>query len=116
MEYRRSDIKGGTYFFTVNLAERSKSLLVDNIDLFRNVINEVKQRHPFRMDAIVVLPDHIHTVWTLPSNDANYPKRWMLIKSGFSRQLPKTERINKSRVEKVNGEYGKGDIGAFNTR
>ena len=104
MRYRRDDTKGGTWFFTVNLAERNKTLLVDKYELLRNVMNKVKQHHPFILDAMVVLPDHIHAMWTLPPGDNDFPTRWGLIKSGFSRLLPKTERINKSRIRK--GERG----------
>ena len=97
-------MKGGTYFFTVNLAERDKTLLVDEIDTLRNVTNNVKRQHPFKLDAMVVLPDHLHAIWTLPENDNDFKTRWMLIKSGFSQQIPKRERINKSREAK--GERG----------
>ncbi|NOQ15249.1 MAG: transposase [Methyloprofundus sp.] len=104
MRYRRADIKGGTYFFTVNLAERQKTLLIDEIDLLRTSINKVKREHPFQLDAMVVLPEHLHAIFTLPVNDNDYATRWMLIKAGFSRYLPKNERINKSRKSK--GERG----------
>ena len=104
MQYRRADVKGGTYFFTVNLAERNKTLLVDYIDDLRNAIKTVINNHPFKIDAFVVLPDHLHAIWTLPKNDADFATRWGLIKSGFSRCIPKTERINKSRITK--GERG----------
>ncbi len=104
MHYRRARIKGGTYFFTLNLAERKKTLLIDHIDNLRECLNTVKQRHPFKLDAMVVLPDHLHAMITLPNGDDDYAMRWMLIKQGFSRQLPKTERINKSR--KTKGERG----------
>jgi len=104
MQYRRADVKGGTYFFTINLAERKNTLLIEEIDKLRCVMNKVKKQHPFKLDAMVVLPDHMHAIWTMPNNDSDYPKRWMLIKSGFSRQLPKHETINKSRQRK--GERG----------
>lgn len=104
MKYRRADVRGGTYFFTVNLAERNKTLLVDEIDILRATINRVKQNHPFKLDAMVVLPEHLHALMTLPKNDNDFATRWMLIKSGFSRQLPKRERINDSRQAK--GERG----------
>ena len=100
MRYRRTKIKGGTYFFTLNLAERKKTLLIDEIDKLRYTINKVKKRHPFKLDAMVILPDHLHALITMPMNDEDYPKRWRLIKSGFSRQLPKNERINNSRKTK----------------
>lgn len=104
MHYRRADVKGGTYFFTVNLAERQSTLLVDEIDKLRSIMNKVKRQHPFKLDAIVVLPDHMHVMWTLPVNDNNFVTRWMLIKSGFSRQMPKGEKITQSR--KTKGERG----------
>ena len=91
MEYRRADIKGGTYFFTVNLAERKRTLLTDEIDTLRIVLNRVKKQHPFQLNAMVVLPDHLHALLTLPLDDSDYSTRWALIKSGFSRQLPKDE-------------------------
>ena len=100
MQYRRANVKGGTYFFTVNLAERNKTLLVDHVELLRREFARVKQSHPFKIDGIVILPDHTHTIWTLPKNDADFSTRWRLIKSGFSRQLPKEERINKARKSK----------------
>ncbi len=104
MKYRRADTKGGTYFFTINLANRNKTLLVDHIDILRQAINRVKKLHPFKLDAMVVLPDHLHAVMTLPNNDNNYPTRWRLIKAGFSRQIPEHEQITESRKKK--GERG----------
>jgi putative transposase len=109
MRYRRSNIGGGTYFFTVNLAERSGRLLVDHIARLRDALRIVKQRHPFHIDAMVVLPDHVHAIWTLPPGDVDYPMRWMLIKAGFSRRLPNGERINASR-------RGKGERGIWQRR
>ena len=104
MRYRRADTKGGTYFFTVNLARRNNTLLIDHIDILRTVINKVKKQHPFKLDAMVVLPEHLHAVLTLPEDDFDYPTRWMLIKAGFSRQISRHELITKSRVMK--GERG----------
>jgi putative transposase len=104
MRYRRAGVPGASYFFTVNLAERSRTLLVDHADVLRAVIREVRSRHPFRIDAMVVLPDHLHAIWTLPEKDKDFSIRWMLIKSGFSRRLPTGERRNRSRMAK--GERG----------
>jgi putative transposase len=104
-EYRRARIPGATWFFTVNLAERhGKLLLVDHIDLLRRVFRNVKDRHPFAIDAVVVLPEHLHCIWTLPAGDCDYKMRWALIKAGFSRQLPAGERRSASRVQR--GERG----------
>ncbi len=104
MQYRRYNVKGATYFFTVNLANRESTLLVDEFDKLREIMNKVKKDHPFILDALVVLPEHLHALWTLPVGDSDFSKRWILIKAGFSRQLPKNERVNKSRLKK--GERG----------
>lgn len=100
MQYRRANTKGGTYFFTVNLAERNKTLLIDHIDELRVAYKKVNEKLPFITDAIVILPEHLHAIWTLPKDDSDFSTRWRLIKSWFSKSLPKTERINSSRTEK----------------
>jgi putative transposase len=103
--YRRAFIPGGTWFFTVNLlARKNNDLLVREIDLLRATVRAVRNRYPFQINAWVVLPEHMHTVWTLPPGDADFSKRWRLIKSGFSRALPKTEY--RSNVRKMAGERG----------
>ena len=103
--YRRAHIPGATWFFTVNLAERRKNrLLLENIDVLRQVFRQIRTRHPFAIDAIVVLPEHLHCVWTLPDGDSDYKMRWALIKAGFSRQIPRGERRSESRVKR--GERG----------
>ena len=102
--YRRSFLAGGTFFFTVNLADRRLRLLIEHIDELRAAIREVRERHPFTIDAMVVLPDHLHAVWTLPEGDSNFGSRWRLIKSAFSRSLPTGEFVSGSRVTK--GERG----------
>jgi putative transposase len=87
--YRRATIVGGTYFFTVNCAERhGNQLLTENIDLLRQSFHKVKNDHPFDIDAIVILPEHVHCIWTLPEGDADYKTRWSLIKASFSRAIP----------------------------
>ncbi len=87
--YRRHFIAGGSYFFTVNLAERSSALLTENIHALRKAWREVRRELPFKTEAIVVLPDHLHCIWTLPPEDADFSARWRKIKAIFSRQLPK---------------------------
>ena len=103
-QYRRDRTAGASWFFTVNLADRRATLLIDHIDLLRTVFRRVRQSHWFNIDAIVVLPDHLHTIWTLPADDADYSLRWRLIKTAFSRALPSGERISASRQAK--GERG----------
>jgi putative transposase len=104
MRYRRSYVEGGTYFFTVNLLDRNKTLLVDHVDALRDSIREVKHKRPFHIEAWVVMPDHLHAVWTLPEGDADYSSRWREIKKHFSKSLPKTEEL--TAVRKRKGERG----------
>src|SRR5438552_8536202 len=99
--YRRNFMPGGSYFFTVNLAERRPALLTDHIDALRAAFRQVRARHPFAVEAAVVLPDHLHAIWTLPDGDADFATRWRLIKSGFSRALPLGEPISASRAAKA---------------
>ena len=78
-EYRRFYIPNATWFFTVNLAERrNNALLVDKIDELGNTFRYVKKRKPFYMNAVVIMPDHLHCIWTLPENDGDYSVRWNL--------------------------------------
>ena len=93
MEYRRARISGGCYFFTVALADRSSNLLAAHIDTLRAAFKAVKASHPFTINAIVILPEHLHCLWTLPPDDDNYSARWMLIKRNFSLNISKTEAI-----------------------
>ena len=102
--YRRSSLTGGSYFFTVNLADRRLSLLTDHVELLRATFRSVRARHPFTVKAAVVLPDHLHAIWNLPEGDADYALRWRLIKSAFSHALPGGEPISNSRASK--GERG----------
>jgi len=97
----RNFVAGGSYFFTVNLADRRQKLLTDHIHLLRGAFRYVNARHPFTVEAAVVLPDHLHTIWTLPGEDADFSLRWRLIKSAFSRALPKGEWISDSRLGKA---------------
>ena len=100
MKYRRVWLNGGTYFFTVNLADRQAAYLTEHIDTLRQVWREVGSKHPFHTVAVCILPNHLHTIWNLPPNDCDYATRWALIKSGFSRKLPKVEEISASREAK----------------
>jgi|HubBroStandDraft_6_1064221.scaffolds.fasta_scaffold1387114_1 putative transposase len=90
-DYRRNRAPGGTYFFTVNLLDRRSELLVQRIDGLREVVREVRRRRPFHIDAWVVMPEHMHCLWTLPEGDADFPGRWRAIKTGFSKSLPNSE-------------------------
>ena len=86
LEYRRAKIEGGTYFFTLVTYERKKILCApENVRLLRQVFREVMRNHPFKIDAFVLLPDHLHSIWTLSQDDCDFSNRWRLIKSSFSR-------------------------------
>ncbi len=97
--YRRSRVPGGTWFFTVTLADRESRLLIEQVALLRHAYGLTRRTHPFQTLAICVLPDHLHAIWTLPNGDADFAGRWSLLKSTFSRQLPATPR-NASQIRK----------------
>ena len=98
--YRRANIEGGTFFFTVTLADRSSDLLVRHIDDLRQAYQVAQKLYPFDTIAICILPDHVHAVWTLPSDDADFPLRWRLIKSNFSRAVPAEAARTESKIRK----------------
>ena len=103
MHYRRAIAPGGTFFFTL-VTDRRRPVLASDaaMDVLRNAFRSVRQSRPFEIDAIVVLPDHLHCIWTLPPEDADFSTRWRLIKTRFTkdcpaslRQTPDTARLRK---------------------
>jgi putative transposase len=102
--YRRNFVAGGTFFFSVTLLERKRDLLVANIELLRESVRRAKRLYSFEILAWVVLPDHLHCIWTLPPDDADFATRWRLIKLLFAKSLPKDERL--SSVRRNRGERG----------
>ena len=109
-DYRRVHTPGATWFFTVALMHRrGNRLLVDRVDLLRSAVSDVRARHPFKVRAWVVLPEHLHMLWTLPEGDAAIGLRWGLIKARFSRQMPHGERRSDSR-------RGRGERGIWQRR
>jgi putative transposase len=101
-DYRRFYLPGSTWFFTVNLENRlDNHLLVEQIDLLRLAFQYVKQRHPFQIQAVVIMPEHLHCLWTLPPDDDDNAIRWNLLKGHFSRALPVVnETISASRAKR----------------
>ena len=87
VRYRRNVVPGGTFFFTVVLADRRSSTLVDEIASLRDAFRLTRRERLFAIDAIVVLPDHLHMIMTLPSDDADFSGRWRRIKSLFTRDV-----------------------------
>jgi len=104
-KYTRVYVPGACYFFTVNLARRGDhDLLVRYVDALRAAVAATRRDHPFSIHAMVVLPDHLHALWQLPPGDADFSVRWRLIKTQFSRAVPRGERISPSRRRR--GERG----------
>src|SRR5215470_945123 len=96
--YRRAHVKGGTFFFTVPLAERPNDVLVKNIDSLRTAYRAVQQVHQFETIAVCILPDH--TIWSMPDGDADFSIRWSRIKWKFSRALPAAVSRSQSKIAK----------------
>ena len=116
-EYRRAHGPGATWFFTVNLTERrGNRLLVDQFDALRRSFRYVREKHPFRVDAMVVLPNHLHCIWTLPPGDADFSMRWNVLKGHFSRAIDEGERISQAGRNEENGVCGNCDFGRPATR
>lgn len=102
VQYRRNRVPGGTYFFTVTLRDRRATMLVEYVDALRTAFRKTLRDRPFVVDAIVVLPDHLHAVWTLPQEDDDFAGRWRSIKSRFTRALVKSDA---ELVRNSEGEY-----------
>ncbi|MEO0513710.1 MAG: transposase [Planctomycetota bacterium] len=95
--YRRNLVPGGTYFFTVVTAKRKPIFnQSEAVELLRQVIRIEKQARPFEIIASVILPDHLHMIWTLPSDDADYSKRWQSIKASFTRTYLRTQQAEQA--------------------
>lgn len=103
-DYRRCRIPGGTYFFTVNLLDRGSDSLVRHIDALREAMRATRRQRPFHIDGCVVLPDHLHCLWTLPHGDADFSNRWKAIKIRFVHAIAPDEP--RSAVRANRGERG----------
>ena len=101
--YRRSNTDGATYFFTVVTHQRRRFLCDDDVRrALRDAVEMVRVAQPFVIDAWVLMPDHLHTIWTLPENDADFGARWGKIKKHVSAQcgerLHQAWRLNESKT------------------
>lgn len=118
--YLRPSISGASVFFTVGLSRRGGTLLVDQVDLLRSAVHETKVERPFMIDAWVVLPDHLHAVWTLPEGDMDYSRRWGAIKARFSRSVRRAGFIPliapRLPCGGVNPALRKGQVGVWQKR
>ena len=109
-EYRRIKKTGGTYFFTVvTLGRRPILTYLEIRQALREGINKVRQTMPFSIDAWVLLPDHLHAIWTLPDNDDRYAARWAVIKSSVTKRCGRLfdpgKIISKSRSRRQEGGF-----------
>ncbi len=84
VHYRRNYVPGGTFFFTVALADRRSSRLVEHVSSLRFAFRKARAERPFNIDAIVILPEHLHAILTLPEGDADFSHRWRRIKAVFT--------------------------------
>ncbi len=110
--YRRVRIEGGWFFFTLTLADRSTDLLVRHIDRLRTAYAAAQRRHPFETIAICVLPEHLHAIWALPPDDADFPRRWSRIKHDFSAACPAIRAEAQASSPSAKRGYGSAVIGS----
>ncbi|MGO1077045.1 REP-associated tyrosine transposase [Inquilinus sp. CA228] len=103
MDYRRAYRPGATYFFTL-VTEARRPILVAHLDSLRDAFRVTRKRHPFEIDAIVVLPDHLHAVWTLPEGDSDFSLRWREIKRRYTQSLPSSAHGARSPSRERKGE------------
>jgi len=101
VNYRRNYVPGGTYFLTITLADRSATLLVDEIELLRSAVQATRSSYPFHVDAICVLPEHLHVLMTLPEGDSDFSRRVQGLKSQFTKALAKRQSLTRN----ARGEY-----------
>jgi len=104
MRYRRACVPGGSYFFTVVTHQRHKLFTGEApVNLLRTAFRSVMRKHSFSIDAIVILPDHLHCIWTLPPGDADYARRWRLIKTAFTKQCSPEWCANNRDTARIRG-------------
>lgn len=113
--YLRPRRPGVPIFFTVALAQRGSRLLLDRVDLLREVVRVTRTERPFEIDAWVVLPDHLHCIWRLPDGDCDYSTRWGAIKSRFTRAVG-AEAVGWNPTLRSASKIAKGDAGLWQRR
>ena len=110
--YVRAKIAGGTFFFTVAIADRSDDLLVREIDRLRDSYRMVQERRPFETIAICILPDHLHALWTLPDDDADFSTRWNLIKGSSHTDMAASRGVRRAVSRSARKDSGSVAIGS----
>ena len=107
MRYRRSQASGATFFFTVVTYKRRRILCCnENVSLINEGFKHAVSKRPFVIDAFVMLPDHIHCIWTLPEGDNDFSTRWWSIKSYFTRRCNTKHKDDQSDNMKIKGMKG----------
>lgn len=101
--YIRPKRQGVAIFFTLNLARRGSKLLIDEINLLRWAFAKGQAERPWHINAIVIMPDHLHGVMTLPAGDTDYATRWCILKGRFSRGIPKAPRSESKHFRAARG-------------
>ena len=96
--YRRPRIPGATIFFKVALERRGADTLVRHVEALRVAVRRTMAERPFRIEAAVILPDHLHMIWTLPAGDSDFPNRWRMIKARFTHAGPNTRNRRASHI------------------
>ena len=119
--YVRPKVSGACVFFTVNLADRSSTLLIDQIDALRSAVQATRLERPFGIDAWVVLPEHMHCVWSLPGGDDDFSTRMGAIKARFSMAMRRAGFTPPPPVGRCNGGVNpalrrKGEVGLWQPR
>ncbi|MEO8102667.1 MAG: transposase [Betaproteobacteria bacterium] len=107
MKYRHAFIPGGSFFFTV-VTEKRRPVLAsaESVDVLRAAFRAVRLARPFNLDAMVVLPDHLHCIWTLPPGDADFAIRWRLVKTWFTKHRDPALRVEPNRARTAKSEQG----------
>ena len=119
--YLRPEVTGATIFFTVAIAQRGQDLLCREVETLREAVNQTRAARPFEIEAWVVLPDHLHAIWTLPKGDADFSTRWGAIKARFSKSMGRAGFTPPPPVGFKNGGVNpalrrKGEVGLWQPR
>jgi putative transposase len=113
-QYKRNYKSGGTYFFTVVAYKRQKIFVASALDVLRTCFKETITETPFAIDAIVVLPEHLHCIWRLPDGDTDFSTRWKKIKAGFSKEY--RHMVDSSVLKISESMQHKGESGIWQRR
>jgi len=105
MRYRRAFLPGGSFFFTLVMEGRRPVFVsAEAVDVLRGAFRSVRSARPFELDAMVVLPDHLHCIWTLPPGDADFATRWRLVKTWFTKHCDPALRLAPNRARAARNE------------